>query len=231
MFTGIVEEIGTIKAIQKGRHSAVLRIQAAAIMGDIHIGDSIAVNGICLTVTDFTGGEFAADVMHETLSRTNLGQLHQGSPVNLERAMAANGRFGGHIVSGHVDGVGIIASIARDDNAIWYTISAEPAILRYIVEKGSITLDGTSLTVARVDETGFAISAIPHTVSVTILGRKKVGDRVNLENDIIGKYVEKLLQGGVQSSWKDAEFSGNSGGSQNQRKSGITMELLAANGF
>ena len=231
MFTGIVEEIGTIKAIQKGRHSAVLRIQAAAIMSDIHIGDSIAVNGICLTVTEFGPGEFAADVMHETLNRTNLGQLHQGSHVNLERAMAANGRFGGHIVSGHVDGVGTISNITKDDNAIWYTISAAPQILRYIVEKGSITIDGTSLTVARVDEASFAISAIPHTVSVTILGQKKLGDRVNLENDIVGKYVEKLLQGGVQSSWKDADFASTAGGSHNQSKSGITMEFLAANGF
>ena len=134
--------------------------------------------------------------------------------------MAANGRFGGHIVSGHVDGVGTIATITRDDNAIWYTISTAPEILRYIVEKGSITIDGTSLTVARVDSTSFAISAIPHTVAVTILGRKKVGDQVNLENDIIGKYVEKLMQGGSQSS-----------GTVEPKKGGITMDFLAANGF
>ncbi|MBQ4331359.1 MAG: riboflavin synthase [Spirochaetaceae bacterium] len=220
MFTGIVEEIGTLKAVQKGRHSAVLRIQAKKILEDVHIGDSIAVNGICLTVTEFSQTEFAADVMHETLNRTNLGQLQQGSPVNLERAMAANGRFGGHIVSGHVDGTGTIATITRDDNAIWYTIAAAPEILRYIVEKGSITIDGTSLTVARVDSTSFAISAIPHTVAVTILGRKKVGDQVNLENDIIGKYVEKLMQGGSQSS-----------GAVEPKKGGITMDFLAANGF
>ena len=231
MFTGIVEEIGTLKAVQKGRHSAVLRIQARKILEDVHIGDSIAVNGICLTVTEFNANEFAADVMHETMSRTNLGQLQQGSPVNLERAMAANGRFGGHIVSGHVDGVGTISSITRDDNAIWYTISAAPEILRYIVEKGSITIDGTSLTVARVSDKDFAISAIPHTVAVTILGQKKVGDKVNLENDIIGKYVEKLMQGGVQSSWQQADFQSEASGKQKQEKSGITMEFLAANGF
>ena len=231
MFTGIVEEIGTIKAIQKGRNSAILRIQAAKIMTDMHIGDSIAVNGICLTVTEFSASEFAADVMHETLNRTNLGQLRQGSCVNLERAMAANGRFGGHIVSGHVDGVGTVSNIQRDDNAIWYTISAGPEILRYIVEKGSITIDGTSLTVARVSDKDFAISAIPHTVAITILGQKKVGDKVNLENDIIGKYVEKLLQGGVQSSWQQANFQSEASGAQKQEKSGITMEFLAANGF
>ena len=222
MFTGIVEEIGTLKAVQKGRHSAVLRIQAKKILEDVHIGDSIAVNGICLTVTEFSPNEFAADVMHETLDRTNLGQLQQGSPVNLERAMAANGRFGGHIVSGHVDGVGTISSITRDDNAIWYTISAAPEILRYIVEKGSITIDGTSLTVARVSHKDFAISAIPHTVAVTILGKKKVGDKVNLENDIIGKYVEKLMLGGQSSQTVAAS---------EPKKSGITMEFLAANGF
>lgn len=231
MFTGIVEEIGTLKAIQKGRNSAILRIQAAKIMTDMHIGDSIAVNGICLTVTEFSANEFAADVMHETLNRTNLGQLRQGSSVNLERAMAANGRFGGHIVSGHVDGVGTVSNIQRDDNAIWYTISAGPEILRYIVEKGSITIDGTSLTVARVSDKDFAISAIPHTVAITILGQKKVGDKVNLENDIIGKYVEKLLQGGVQSSWQQADFQSKASGNQKQEKSGITMEFLAANGF
>ncbi|MBR5579947.1 MAG: riboflavin synthase [Treponema sp.] len=231
MFTGIVEEIGTIKAIQKGASSAILRIQAAKIMTDMHIGDSIAVNGICLTVTEFSAKEFAADVMHETLNRTNLGQLRQGSSVNLERAMAANGRFGGHIVSGHVDGVGTVSNIQRDDNAIWYTISAGPEILKYIVEKGSITIDGTSLTVARVSDKDFAISAIPHTVAITILGQKKVGDKVNLENDIIGKYVEKLLQGGVQSSWQQADFQSGSSGNHKQEKSGITMEFLAANGF
>ena len=231
MFTGIVEEIGTIKAIQKGASSAILRIQAAKIMTDMHIGDSIAVNGICLTVTEFSAKEFAADVMHETLNRTNLGQLRQGSSVNLERAMAANGRFGGHIVSGHVDGVGTVSNIQRDDNAIWYTISAGPEILKYIVEKGSITIDGTSLTVARVSDKDFAISAIPHTVAITILGQKKVGDKVNLENDIISKYVEKLLQGGVLSSWQQADFQSGTSGNHKQEKSGITMEFLAANGF
>ena len=194
MFTGIVEEIGTLKAIQKGAHSAALTIRADKILADIHIGDSIAVNGICLTATAFTPGSFTADVMHETLNRTALSALKPGSHVNLERAMAANGRFGGHIVAGHVDGVGRITHIQRDDTAIWYTIQAGESILRYVVEKGSITIDGISLTVARVGTDSFAISAIPHTVAVTVLSERRVGDSVNLETDIIGKYVEKLLQ-------------------------------------
>ena len=131
--------------------------------------------------------------MHETLNRSALAQLRPGSPVNLERAMAANGRFGGHIVAGHVDGVGTVRSVEKDDNAIWYTIAAGPEVLKYVVEKGSITIDGISLTVARVDDTSFAISAIPHTVAVTVLSQRRPGDLVNLETDIIGKYVEKLL--------------------------------------
>ena len=184
MFTGIVEEMGTVKAIRKGPHSAVVEIQAPVVLEDLHIGDSIAVNGVCLT----------ADVMHETLNRSALALLRPGSRVNLERALAAGGRFGGHIVAGHVDGVGTVQRITRDDNAVWYTIAAGPEILRYVVEKGSIAIDGISLTVARVDGQSFAISAIPHTVSVTTLAHRRVGDPVNLETDVLGKYVEKLLQ-------------------------------------
>ena len=194
MFTGIVEEMGTIRSIRKGTHSAVLEIQAKVVLEDIHVGDSIAVNGVCLTATSFTPTTFTADVMHETLNRSSLAALRPGSRVNLERAMAANGRFGGHIVSGHVDGLGTVLSTQKDDNAIWYTIGASPEVLRYVVEKGSITIDGISLTVAKVDDQSFAISAIPHTVAVTVLQDRKPGDRVNLETDIIGKYVEKLLQ-------------------------------------
>lgn len=194
MFTGIVEEIGSIEHIQRGRNSAILTIQAETVLEGTKIGDSIAVNGICLTVTALTARGFSADVMHETLNRSSLSQLKQGSHVNLERAMAANGRFGGHIVAGHVDGVGKILRIQRDDTAIWYTVEAEPPVLRYIVEKGSITMDGISLTVARVDSKSFAISAIPHTVEQTILRERREGELVNLETDIIGKYVEKLLQ-------------------------------------
>ena len=216
MFTGIVEEVGTLKAIRKGAHSAVLEIQAKVVLEDIHLGDSIAVNGVCLTATSFSPAGFTADVMHETLNRSSLAALRPGSRVNLERAMAANGRFGGHIVAGHVDGLGTVRRIEKDDNAIWFTIAAGPEILRYVVEKGSITIDGISLTVARVDADSFAISAIPHTVAVTVLADRKVGDPVNLETDIIGKYVEKLLRPAPEAP---------------QRKAGIKKEFLTRYGF
>ena len=194
MFTGIVEEVGTIKSINRGQHSAVLTIHAKNILDGTKIGDSIAVNGICLTVTQLRTDGFTADVMHETLNRSAFAQLTAGKAVNLERAMPANGRFGGHIVAGHVDGIGHITDIRKDDTAIWFTICAEPEILRYIVEKGSITIDGISLTVATVDSTSFSVSTIPHTVSQTNLHQRHKGDLVNLENDMIGKYIEKLLR-------------------------------------
>ena len=193
MFTGIVEEMGTIAGIQKGAKSAVLTIQAEKVFSDIHIGDSIALNGVCLTVTSFSGNTYTADVMNETLRRSSLGSLTIGSKVNLERAMAANGRFGGHIVSGHIDGTGSITKVEKDDNAIWYTIAAEENLMKYIVEKGSIAIDGISLTVAKRSDMDFAISMIPHTAKETVLSRKKPGDIVNLENDIVGKYIEQLM--------------------------------------
>ena len=161
MFTGIVEEMGVLKSIRKGAHSAILEIQAKVVLKDIHLGDSIAVNGVCLTATSFSPTGFTADVMHETLNRSSLASLRPGHRVNLERAMAANGRFGGHIVAGHVDGVGRIANIRRDDTAVWYTVHAEPEILRYVVEKGSITIDGISLTVAAVDDAAFPCPPSP----------------------------------------------------------------------
>jgi riboflavin synthase len=178
VFTGIVEEVGTIKSINRGQHSAVLTVRAKTVLEETRIGDSIAVNGICLTVRQLFPDSFAADVMHETLNRSALAQLTIGSAVNLERAMPANGRFGGHIVAGHVDGVGRIANIRKDDTAIWYTIYADPAILRYVVEKGSITIDGISLTVAAVEPTGFSVSTIPHTVRQTNLNQRHKGDFV-----------------------------------------------------
>lgn len=193
MFTGIVEEIGRVERIKHGQHSAVLTIHADTVLEGTKIGDSIAVNGICLTVTELFSHGFSADVMHETLNRSSLAGLTMGTPVNLERAMAADGRFGGHIVAGHVDGVGKVIRVRRDDTAIWYTIQAKAELMRYIVEKGSITIDGISLTVAEVGESEFSISAIPHTVSQTILKNRREGDLVNLETDIIGKYVEKLI--------------------------------------
>ena len=194
MFTGIVEEMGVLKSIRKGAHSAILEIQAKVVLEDIHLGDSIAVNGVCLTATSFSPTGFTADVMHETLNRSSLASLRPGHRVNLERAMAANGRFGGHIVAGHVDGVGHVANIHRDDTAVWYTVHAGPEILRYVVEKGSITIDGISLTVAAVDGEGFSVSTIPHTVAQTNLNQRRRGDPVNLETDVVGKYIEKLLR-------------------------------------
>lgn len=217
MFTGIVEEMGVIKSIRKGASSAVLEIQAQVVLEDVHIGDSIAVNGVCLTATSFTPTTFTADVMHETLNRSSLANLRPGSRVNLERAMAANGRFGGHIVAGHVDGVGTVLQTRKDDNAIWYTIGASPEVLRYVVEKGSITIDGISLTVAKVTVADFSISAIPHTVAVTVLQDRKPGDTVNLETDIIGKYVEKLLTPQAQPTQRPT--------------SNITREFLSRYGY
>ena len=194
MFTGIVEEIGLVENVKKGPASASVTINAPAVTAGTKTGDSIAVNGICLTVTSLAGSTFTADIMHESLNRSSLSDLRRGSRVNLERAMAADGRFGGHIVSGHVDGTGIISAIREDDNAVWYTVRTSPAIMRYIVEKGSVTIDGVSLTVAAVTEDSFSVSVIPHTRQVTIMGDLRAGDKVNLENDIIGKYVEKFLK-------------------------------------
>lgn len=216
MFTGIVEEVGAIKNIKRGQHSAVLTIQAKTVLEGTRIGDSIAVNGICLTVTRLFPDGFSADVMHETLNRSSLAGLTAGCVVNLERAMPANGRFGGHIVAGHVDGVGHIANIRRDDTAVWYTVHAGPEILRYVVEKGSITIDGISLTVATLDSDSFQVSIIPHTGSETILLGKKAGDVVNLENDIIGKYVQRLLTNPAP---------------EEAPQSKVTWEFLAENGF
>lgn len=193
MFTGIVEEIGTIKSIGRGSRSSVLTIECKNVLEDTKIGDSIAVNGVCLTVTDMIKDGFTADVMAETINRSTLGVINVGSKVNLERAMAANGRFGGHMVSGHIDGIGYISNIKKDDNAIWYTITADEKQLCYIVEKGSIAIDGISLTVAKVDESGFQVSIIPHTQKETILFYRKIGDKVNLECDMVGKYIEKFL--------------------------------------
>ena len=215
MFTGIIEELGTVERVTRGRVSAVIAIRAEHILSDLKIGDSVAVNGVCLTATGLTGHGFTADVMHETLDRSALAGLGPGSRVNLERAMAANGRFGGHIVAGHVDGVGTIAAIEKDDNAIWFTITAPAQVLRYVVEKGSIAIDGISLTVARVETDLFAVSVIPHTAAVTLLGQRRTGDRVNLESDLVGKYVERLLRPAPEE----------------KGQSRLTMEFLTQHGF
>lgn len=214
MFTGIVEELGAVESVRRGQNSAVLTIRAQKVLEGTKAGDSIAVNGVCLTVTSLPPGAFTADVMHETLDRSSLAGLRRGNAVNLERAMPADGRFGGHIVAGHIDGVGKILSTRRDDNAIWFTVQTPPALLRYIVEKGSVAVDGISLTVARVSSDSFSFSAIPHTVAQTVLRDRRAGDSVNLETDIVGKYVEKLLQPAPE------------GG-----RGGITREFLSRYGF
>ncbi len=193
MFTGIIEEVGHVKALHRGAKSFTLEVEADVVVQDAQVGDSIATNGVCLTVTSLSEHGFTADVMPETVERTALGQLKPGSPVNLERALSLQTRLGGHIVSGHIDGTGRIASLRQDDTALWLTVECDSKLLRYIVEKGSVALQGVSLTVARVDERSFSVSLIPHTQDATTLHSVRVGDLVNIENDIIAKYVEKLL--------------------------------------
>lgn len=212
MFTGIIEEIGKIKAVKRGYKSVVLDIEAQKVLEDTRVGDSIAVNGTCLTVTCLGNTGFQADVMPETMSRSNLGSLKPGDRVNLERALCLNSRLGGHLVAGHVDGMGQVIQLERDENAVWLTIAAANEILKYVIEKGSITIDGVSLTVADVDERAFKVSVIPHTQEETTLISRRPGDWVNLENDMIAKYVEKLVQKG-------------------KGHTGLSLEFLQANGF
>lgn len=214
MFTGIIEEIGEIRNIIKSVKSAKIIIKAGKILSDVTLGDSISTNGVCLTVTEYTSGSFSVDVMAETLRRSNLGLLTTGDKVNLERALAVGDRLGGHMVSGHIDGLGTITKYEKEDNAVWVTISADPEILKYIVHKGSVAIDGVSLTVAYVDEKVFKVTIIPHTRDLTTLLKKKAGDPVNLECDMVGKYIEKLF------FLKEQET-----------KSGIDMEFLSRNGF
>ncbi len=217
MFTGIIEEIGTIKSINSTGISSQLCISANKILEDTKIGDSIAVNGVCLTVTSIKSNLFTADVMAETLRRSNLGSLIPQSKVNLERAMPANGRFGGHIVSGHIDGTGTIVETKPEGNAVWIKINCSDNLLKYIIHKGSITIDGISLTVVKVTDSDFSVSIIPHTAANTTLLQKKSGDVVNLENDVVGKYIEKLL------SFQKID--------EQKPQSKITEEFLRQNGF
>lgn len=210
MFTGIVEETGKIKQISRGSRSVTLEVEAEKVLKDTRVGDSIATNGVCLTVVSMTEGSFRADVMPETMRRTNLGNLKPGDRVNLERALCLNSRLGGHLVAGHVDGTGRIVGMERDDNAIWITVSAGPELLKYILEKGSIAVDGVSLTVADVDRAVFKVSVIPHTQAETTLISKRTGDIVNLENDMIVRYVEKLM---------------------GKEQKGLTLEKLMEEGF
>lgn len=230
MFTGIIEEMGIVQSVAEGSKSAVLTVQADKVLNDSKIGDSIAVNGVCLTVTSIHGGLFKADVMAETLRRSSLGSLVRGSYVNLERAMAADGRFGGHIVSGHIDGTGSIVSMKREDNAVWVRIKTPSNILKFIVEKGSVAIDGISLTVAGLDDESFMVSVIPHTGSETTLLRKSAGDIVNLENDVIGKYVERLLFfKSIEETKNIGAFAKNSDNLNG--KNDITIDFLRENGF
>lgn len=216
MFTGIVEEVGEITGLRRTATSTVLSVHAKTVLEGTKLGDSIAVNGVCLTVVRLTGDGFDGDVMPETMRRTNLGALRPKSHVNLERAMAADGRFGGHIVAGHVDGTGTITDLSPEGNAVWVTVAADPQLLRYIVEKGSITIDGISLTVAYVDDTCFKVSIIPHTGQETTLLTRKSGYVVNLECDIIGKYIEKLMKPAPE---------------QDKPSGGVTVGFLTSHGF
>ena len=209
MFTGIIEELGTVLNIERGVKSSRITIGGDKIFDDLKVGDSVSVNGMCSTAVTVSDHTFTADIMAESMRRTNLGDLKKGVRVNLERAMPLNGRFGGHIVSGHVDGTGVILSQIREDNAVWVTISALDAVMRYVIEKGSIAIDGVSLTVAKVYADAFAVSLIPHTAAETTLLLKRSGERVNLECDIVGKYIEK--------------FTG--------KQSGITLDFLKEHNF
>ncbi len=212
MFTGLVEETGALESRQGSREGAVLAIRARAVLEDLRVGDSVAVNGVCLTATAVAGGGFKARLMPETLRQTTLGKIAPGAPVNLERALALGGRLGGHLVSGHIDGVGTVAARRREGNALVIHFRAPPEVLRYIIPRGSVAVDGVSLTVATVEGERFSVSLIPHTAAQTNLGGLEPGDAVNLEADLIGKYVEKLLQPVAA-----------------ERK--ITLSLLQENGF
>lgn len=215
MFTGLIEEVGKVESVVKSAKSARIIIKAKKVLEGVMLGDSICTNGVCLTVTSFGKSRFSVDVMAETMRRSNLRNVSPGEEVNLERALSLGDRLGGHMVSGHIDGMGTIENFEQEDNAVWITIAASLEILKYLVQKGSIAIDGVSLTVAYIDDTVFKVSIIPHTKDATTLLRKKVGDEVNLECDMVGKYIEKFL------------------GFKEHRpiKKGIDINFLSDNGF
>lgn len=215
MFTGLIEEIGSVRQVVSGAEWGSISIACRDVLPGTKTGDSIAVNGVCLTVTSMGKDGFTADVMAETMRRSSLGALRQGAPVNLERAMPADGRFGGHIVAGHIDGTGVLTRKEKNGNAVLLEISADPAILYEIVEKGSIAIDGVSLTVVSVGKKGFTVSIIPHTGAKTILLGKNPGDLVNLETDVIAKYVRRFLAPPEEEAKKPA----------------LTLAFLQENGF
>lgn len=216
MFTGIIEEIGTIQSVKRSQSSLTLEITGTVIFDDLRIGDSVAVNGVCLTATTIGSNRFTADVMPESVKMTSLINLSAGSKVNLERAMAANGRFGGHVVAGHVDGQGTIIGKDHVGNSIVFRITTDSDILHYIIYKGSITVDGASLTVSKVGPSWFEISIIPHTIGNTILQYASIGTTVNLETDIFGRYIEHFMKGTQEVPTKGGK---------------ITMDTLLSNGF
>ncbi len=206
MFTGIVEEIGTIQSVQLGKQSAVLKINAAQVIEDLKKGDSVNTNGVCLTVISVDRDSFSADVMAETMRLTNLQFLKPGSQVNLERALKLSERLGGHLISGHIDGTGTITGITEEDNALWIAVKADPAILRYIIKKGSIAIDGISLTVAKLTRNDFSVSLIPYTIKDTTIAQRKKGEMVNLECDMVGKYIERFVNAGTESKQKTIDL-------------------------
>jgi riboflavin synthase len=214
MFTGIIEEIGTVQSIQRGSKSAIITVKASEILEDIKNGDSINTNGACLTVTSFTSEEFTVNATAETIRRTNLNTLQIGSKVNLERALKMGDRLGGHLVSGHIDGTGNITQITKEDNAVWVTIKTSHDLLKYIIGKGSVALDGISLTVAQIIGETFQVSIIPYTGSETTLLSKQTGDIINIECDQVGKYIEKFMH-----------YSGD------ENKSAIDMQFLKDHGY
>lgn len=213
MFTGIIASTGILASIKRGSQSSTIRVQVhKPILSDVQLGDSIAVNGVCLTVTDFDQKTFSADIMTETVDTTTFSHLSMGTTVNLEKALRLCDRLGGHLVSGHVDGVGTVQSLTKQDISTLITIQTTPMIIQYMITKGSIAIDGISLTLIRVEETYFTVSIIPHTSQETTLFQKKIGDKVNLETDMMMKYAHKLLQ-------------------NNQVSSSITEAFLKENGF
>lgn len=213
MFTGIIESIGTIQSVRKGQKAATLEIASSLIVSDLKQGDSVAVNGVCLSVTWFDNHSFTVDAVPETMNRSNLNRLKIGSQVNLERALRVGDRLGGHMVSGHVDTQGILAGTEKDENAVWFTVKANQAMMKYVVEKGSVALDGVSLTVVKTGTDWFTVSMIPITLKETTLGTKKTGDALNIEWDMTAKYLEKLM------------FA------QKQSEDQINMDFLYKNGF
>ncbi|AIQ69869.1 riboflavin synthase [Paenibacillus graminis] len=221
MFTGLIEEVGVLRGVTSGGEMMVLNIGASLIMNDLKIGDSVSVNGVCLTATSIGDHSFTVDVMPQTYRNSTLKELRSGSRMNLERAMAAGGRFGGHIVQGHVDGTGEIRSVKRDQNAVVFEIAPErTSLFKFIIPKGSITIDGISLTVVDASASTFTVSIIPHTLGETVLAHKRTGDRINLECDVLGKYVDHLLN-----------YGSRAGNVEEENSSRISRDFLAANGF